>query len=489
MPAMSWKFLILFTAWIFAMENTEVSAKNNEELCTICFEYVDRGKNIAKSAKCFHKFHVECISVWLKQKEICPNCREKINEVRLMNPDISMELVLNLADFKKNAENIEYQWNDEGRALQVHIELDEGDQQENQLVFGERNPQLRNQHQFSNIRFQPRNFLHQIREYFLIWLINVWKFLSFWSVVQTLILLAYFFVPKWAKILFPWIQALNVLAVIPGFISPSRDTPEKMLAVANYITAFNGIFLYHSVFPFIFSGFELGTGISCFWLFLIMMKLPNYDIFIDKITGYIYLWWSLVEIEVVLGKFLVPEWANWFVWMQFFQVVSLILNARKKYFNAILVSVLTSIVSYHSITRYVFTYYYYCHAVSWPWLYVLSTFIFPGWEMEYTWKGYAFWSVLWLLVEIGIIIAKIYVPIWSTWFDFMQGFNILGLLSIPLLKYKSSLMFFIVVTGLVSYHSVMAFLLSDTELFHAIFWPWFIFLFLLLLLHFFKQHG
>ena len=51
------------------------SISHEYENCSICLEdWKLREK--AKILGCMHRFHPECIDSWLKEKNLCPNCKE-----------------------------------------------------------------------------------------------------------------------------------------------------------------------------------------------------------------------------------------------------------------------------------------------------------------------------------------------------------------------------------------------------------------------------
>jgi len=248
--------------------------------------------------------------------------------------------------------------------------------------------------------------------------------------------------------------------------------------------------------------FLLETVISWFWLLLILIYSfvqsfsaeRRYDYNRNLKCGWQhYLFWSIVEIGIVVCQFIFPNWFKWFTWMQAFQVVSLALNvssnisppefqARKNYRKALGLKALTFIVSYMSIVLEIFRgdQYKMMHALLFPWTFPLI--IIPHSvagcqdyheaDREITRFDYALHFFVWFIVEIAIIIAKVFVPNWSIFFDFMQELQVHGLVwSIDLKAPYAK--FFTGVAGLISYHSVMAILLSGIPLFLAIFLPWF----------------
>lgn len=52
--------------------------EDNKESCAICLDDLKTGQMV-KALACSHKFHEKCINNWLKQKLLCPLCKEKID--------------------------------------------------------------------------------------------------------------------------------------------------------------------------------------------------------------------------------------------------------------------------------------------------------------------------------------------------------------------------------------------------------------------------
>lgn len=51
---------------------------NTPDSCAICLDDLKTGQMV-KALACSHKFHGKCINNWLKQKLLCPLCKEKIH--------------------------------------------------------------------------------------------------------------------------------------------------------------------------------------------------------------------------------------------------------------------------------------------------------------------------------------------------------------------------------------------------------------------------
>ena len=55
--------------------------EEEEQTCAICLGELQEGARIG-SLTCNHEFHVDCLKVWLKQKNHCPLCKGKVAELR-----------------------------------------------------------------------------------------------------------------------------------------------------------------------------------------------------------------------------------------------------------------------------------------------------------------------------------------------------------------------------------------------------------------------
>jgi len=51
----------------------------NENKCTICLCEYQRGDNVT-ALPCIHKFHVDCINLWIRTSRTCPICRTNIDQ-------------------------------------------------------------------------------------------------------------------------------------------------------------------------------------------------------------------------------------------------------------------------------------------------------------------------------------------------------------------------------------------------------------------------
>jgi hypothetical protein len=80
----------------------------NQELCIICSE--DLNINEIQYLQCFHKFHILCISKWIKIKPMCPVCKFPTN-INIVGADEDGKFVSNRGDIINNGiiENKTYQ--------------------------------------------------------------------------------------------------------------------------------------------------------------------------------------------------------------------------------------------------------------------------------------------------------------------------------------------------------------------------------------------
>lgn len=59
----------------------EVAAAPEEhKVCTICIENFQEGDEV-RTLPCFHRFHKNCVSRWLRQNGICPVCKHQIDGI------------------------------------------------------------------------------------------------------------------------------------------------------------------------------------------------------------------------------------------------------------------------------------------------------------------------------------------------------------------------------------------------------------------------
>mmetsp|Transcript_6656 Transcript_6656/g.6511 ORF Transcript_6656/g.6511 Transcript_6656/m.6511 type:complete len:116 (+) Transcript_6656:354-701(+) len=63
-----------------AEEIKKIKTEKTEEnmICSICLENVEPGTDIKVLPGCFHRFHIECIDLWLARSAICPYCRRPV---------------------------------------------------------------------------------------------------------------------------------------------------------------------------------------------------------------------------------------------------------------------------------------------------------------------------------------------------------------------------------------------------------------------------
>ena len=53
---------------------TERVSDGNDGSCNICLEDIVAGSVVSDLANCNHKYHLSCISQWVKLKNSCPSC-------------------------------------------------------------------------------------------------------------------------------------------------------------------------------------------------------------------------------------------------------------------------------------------------------------------------------------------------------------------------------------------------------------------------------
>jgi hypothetical protein len=59
------------------LSNTKIEIERLPFFCTIC-QNTKTEIDISRSLICKHKFHIECIEIWLAKNKTCPICRYKV---------------------------------------------------------------------------------------------------------------------------------------------------------------------------------------------------------------------------------------------------------------------------------------------------------------------------------------------------------------------------------------------------------------------------
>ena len=62
-----------FTTWL-------ASVKEGKEKCMVCMGILVAGEEIAACEHCGNVAHKEHLQEWLRQKGVCPVCKEQLNE-------------------------------------------------------------------------------------------------------------------------------------------------------------------------------------------------------------------------------------------------------------------------------------------------------------------------------------------------------------------------------------------------------------------------
>ena len=58
-------------------QSSTLSSSCDDKFCAICLEEFCRGEEV-RTIPCSHTFHSKCIDPWLKQKAICPVCKQSV---------------------------------------------------------------------------------------------------------------------------------------------------------------------------------------------------------------------------------------------------------------------------------------------------------------------------------------------------------------------------------------------------------------------------
>ncbi|KAI3832892.1 hypothetical protein MKX03_002563 [Papaver bracteatum] len=65
------------------LQRKSAEGDENKNMCPICQEDIKDEKGTAAWPNCSHRFHLLCISKWMKKKQNCPICRSEISpEIR-----------------------------------------------------------------------------------------------------------------------------------------------------------------------------------------------------------------------------------------------------------------------------------------------------------------------------------------------------------------------------------------------------------------------
>ena len=75
----------------FIMNYARLIKYRNEDKCLICLEMFKLNDQVLY-LRCFHLFHSICILTWFLEKDTCPICIKKYNEILVFNDDIPTDL-------------------------------------------------------------------------------------------------------------------------------------------------------------------------------------------------------------------------------------------------------------------------------------------------------------------------------------------------------------------------------------------------------------
>jgi hypothetical protein len=67
------------------------------EKCSICLLDFKLNDNISLLNKCGHKFHSECLNIWISQKNVCPFCKNTIRNdfsVLLIKEKLKLNIII-----------------------------------------------------------------------------------------------------------------------------------------------------------------------------------------------------------------------------------------------------------------------------------------------------------------------------------------------------------------------------------------------------------
>jgi Ring finger domain len=62
------------------MDSLDICENQNCEDCSICLQKFDSDHDKVRSLPCCHKFHENCIFIWLQSHVTCPICRFPLKE-------------------------------------------------------------------------------------------------------------------------------------------------------------------------------------------------------------------------------------------------------------------------------------------------------------------------------------------------------------------------------------------------------------------------
>lgn len=67
---------------VYGLQGADVAGTDTD--CVICLGEFVGGEKVRVLPKCDHKFHVECVDVWLEAHSSCPTCRRSLADAAMM---------------------------------------------------------------------------------------------------------------------------------------------------------------------------------------------------------------------------------------------------------------------------------------------------------------------------------------------------------------------------------------------------------------------
>jgi hypothetical protein len=124
------------------------NSKEEVDMCPICQEMME-DKNKIKTLECKHKFHNECINVWINMRNLCPLCNvqaDKHKEVKELksDDDLSLQLINSLLTNAINQSAVNF-WRSYNFDMVDMVDLSSMLNNTNQFFFHFQTPTLMSQ--------------------------------------------------------------------------------------------------------------------------------------------------------------------------------------------------------------------------------------------------------------------------------------------------------------------------------------------------------